>query len=131
MPLPTHVQEIPGATELYDWFGYWPNFHDAEIVSLHLDRKGSSSMRVHTWEMTKALDEKGYYVLVKHVVVEFIFEGVRGLSVNGFNHQNVIFGLNIEQAESGFRVNLDGCYGIEGSIEADKISLHLTPGTPS
>ena len=88
-------------------------------------------MRVQTWEMTKALDAKGYYVLTKHVVVEFTFEGIRGLNLNGFNHQNVIFGLDIEKTESGFRVNLEGCYGMEGSIEADKISLQLTPGATS
>lgn len=131
MPIPSHLQEIPGSTELHDWFGYWPSFHDAEIVSLHLNRIGPSSMRVHTWEMTKEVDERGNYVLAKHVVVEFIFEGVSDLDVSGFNHQNVIFGLNIEKMESGFQVNLSGCYGIEGSIMAGKISLQLAPGKPS
>ena len=131
MPIPAHLQEIPGSAELHDWFGYWPSFHDAEIISLHLNRKGPSSLCVHTWEMTKEVDERGYYVLAKHVIVEFTFEGVSDLDVSGFNHQNVIFGLDVEKMESGFQVNLSGCYGIEGSITAGKISLQLTPGSPS
>jgi hypothetical protein len=63
MTLPAEVTEIQGAGELHDWFGYWPSFHDAEVIGLHLNRKGSSSLRIHTWEMTKDVDEKGYYDL--------------------------------------------------------------------
>jgi hypothetical protein len=131
MTVPVEIKEISGAAELHDWFGYWPNFHDAEIISLHLNRKGSSSLRVHTWEMTKEVDEKGYYVLAKHVIVEFVLESVSGLSLNGFSHQNVVFGLEIEKTDSGFRLTLDDCYGLAGTIEAESVSLRLTPGKPS
>ncbi len=93
---------------------------------MHLNRKGRSSLRVHTWEMTKEIDEKGYYVLTKHVVVEFLFETVSGLSLNGFNHQNVIFGVGIEKTDSGFRLTFDECYGASGSIEAERMSLRIT-----
>lgn len=131
MSMPREVSEIQGANELHEWFGYWPGFHDAEIVSLHLNRKGTSSLSVHTWEMTKEVDAKGYYVLTKHVVVEFILESVSGLTLNGFNHQNVIFGLVIEKIDSGFRLTLDECYGLAGILEAKKISLRLIPERPS
>ena len=131
MPLPIEIKDIHGASELHDWFGYWPSFHDAEIVSLHLNRGGNSSLRVHTWEMTKEVDEKGYYVLAKHVVVEFILEAVSGLSLNGFNHQNVIFGLEVEKIDSSFRLRFDDCYGLAGTIDAKRASLRLTPGKPS
>src|SRR5712692_168139 len=107
MTVPTEVEEIPGVVELHNWFGYWPGFHDAEIISLHLNRKGSSSLRVHTWEMTKEVDEKGHYALAKHIVVEFNFEAVSGLSLSGFNQQNVIFGLGVEKNNSGFQLTLD------------------------
>ena len=131
MTLPVEVKDISEAAVLHDWFGYWPGFHDAEIVSLHLNRKGSSFLRVHTWEMTKEVDEKGCYVLAKHVVVEFILESVSGLRLDGFSQQNVIFGLAIEKTDSGVRLKLDDCYGLAGSIEAERMSLRLTPGKPS
>jgi hypothetical protein len=67
-------------------------------------------MRVHTWKMTKEVDEKGYFVLAKHVVVEFVIEGLGDLSISGFNHQNVLFGIAIEKAERGFRVDLYPSY---------------------
>jgi hypothetical protein len=131
MALPIDLQEIPGAAELDSWFGYWPSFHDAEVTSLHLNRKGNSTLRVHTWEMTKQVDEKGYYVLDKHVEVEFVFEGPSDLSLSGFNHQNVIFELGIAKTHSGFRLTLAECYGLSGSIEAKTLSLNITPGKPS
>ena len=76
MSVPLEISDIQGVSELEKWFGYWPSFHDAELVALHLNRKGNSSLSVHTWEMTKELNDKGYYVLAKHIVVEFIFETV-------------------------------------------------------
>jgi hypothetical protein len=129
--IPIEISRVQGASELEEWFGYWPSFHDAEVIGLHLNREGSSSLRVHTWGMTKEIDDKGYYVLTKHIVVEFIFDAVCGLSLNGFNHQNVIFGLAIDKTNFGFRVTLDDCYGLAGSIEAENISLRLTPGKPA
>lgn len=88
-------------------------------------------MHIHTWEMTKEVDQNGYYVLTKHVVVEFILENISGLNLNGFSHQNVVFGIEMEKTESGFRLTLQGCYGMEGNIEAGKMSLRLAPGKPA
>jgi hypothetical protein len=36
VPLPAGLDSIAGAQELYDWFGYWPGFHDAEVLKLRL-----------------------------------------------------------------------------------------------
>ncbi len=131
MTLATEAKEIPGAVELHDWFGYWPDFHDAEVISLRLNHKGSSSLRVHTWETTKEVDEKGYNVQAKHVVVEIALESVSELSLNGFSQQNVISGRDIEKTDSGFRLMLGECYGLAGSIEAERMSISITPGSPS
>lgn len=130
MDFPIALEAVEGAKSLYEWFGYWPSFHDAEVISLHLNRRGSSSLALHTWEMTKDVDDKGYYVLAKHVVVEFAMKDVVGLSLNGFSNQNVIFGLGIERTENGYRLALDDCYGIAGDLEAKDISIRLIPGKP-
>ena len=70
-------------------------------------------------------------MLAKHLVVEVVFEDISGLNLNGFSHQNVAFGIDIEKTESGFRLALQGCYGVEGNIEAQKMSLRLAPGKPA
>ena len=38
MPDDEYPAGIAGAAELVEWFGRWPSFHDAEIVSLELNR---------------------------------------------------------------------------------------------
>ncbi len=131
MTLPTELKSIKGAQELYNWFGFWPSFHDAEVVRLHLNRKGPSYLAAHTWEMTERVDSKGYYELAKHAVVQFVLEDLLTLSLEGFSGQNVIFGLSIERIEKGFRLTLDPCYELSGSIEAESLSINLAPGAPS
>jgi hypothetical protein len=121
---------VEGAKNLRDWFGFWPSFHDAEVICLHLNRRAASSLFLHTWEMTRDTDERGYYVLAKHVVVEFVLEEILDLNLNGFSHQNVLFGLTIEMVENGFRLVLEDSYGIAGTIDAKRISIRLTPGKP-
>ena len=116
MELPPELEAVEGAKNLRDWFGYWPNFHDAEVISLHLNRSATSSLLLHTWEMTKETDEHGYYVLAKHVVVEFVLEEILDLSLSGFSHQNVLFGLAVHRIENGFRLTLGDSYGIAGTI---------------
>ena len=130
MPLEPELNAIAGAQDLYDWFGYWPSFHDGEVIEMQLCRSSFSSIKIHTWETTKEVDAQGYNVMTKHVVVEFLFKGISSLSLSGFNDQNVLFGLALEKADGGFRLIPDECYGLAGTIEASEISIRLAPGKP-
>ena len=60
--LPEWSAEVEGANALFDWFGYWPDFHDAEILSVTLDRSGSCSVSIHASETT---DESGQRRLLR------------------------------------------------------------------
>jgi hypothetical protein len=131
MPLPDELKTIPGAQDLWDWFGYWPAFHDAKILSLQLNHCGPSSLRIHTWTMTKRIDEKGYYVTDRHVVVDFILENISKLELTDFSVGSIIFGLTLDRADAGFLLGLDPCCGLAGEIEVKTISIRLTPGHPS
>ena len=93
---------IPGAAELYSWFGYWPSFHDAEIVSLTLNRSGVSKLQLYTYHMSAKTDAEGFFVLEKHVLVNFRMEEIVSLSLCDFSSQNVIFGLGLSRVEGGF-----------------------------
>ena len=83
--MPAELDSIAEAQELYDWFGFWPGFHDAEVVRLHLNRKEPSHLAINTWEMTKRVDSQGDYELANHVMVEFILGEVSTLSLQGFS----------------------------------------------
>ena len=123
------LEQIPGARALHDWFGYWPSFHDAEVVSISLNRESDSTLSVHTWQMTDRVDERGFYVLQKHVKVEFTLNDISALELSGFNDQNVLFGLVLSQGPEGYELQLDPCYGLAGSITAKRIAIQIEPQT--
>jgi hypothetical protein len=125
------ASHVPGARELIAWFGYWPSFHDAEVTSIELVRSGVSRISVHTFEATNELNQKGQYICRKHVIVEFLLGGISSLDLNAFNHQNVISGLVLTQAEQGYTLELEGCYGVDGAIAAESVEIKLAPGPPS
>jgi hypothetical protein len=126
----TEIQNVPGAQQLVDWFGRWPSFHDAEVLSIHLNRSGFSSIRLHTWDMTDQVDPKGFYILRKHVVVSFTLEGLRDIELSRFSVQNVVSELNLIKTNDGFQLDLGPCYGVAGSLTASSIRIEFTPGVP-
>ena len=113
--------ELTGAEAVRQWFGSWPNFHDAEVISLSLARKGQSVLRVYP------------YYPHKPAVVDFIFENVTDIELQDFSGQNVIMSLGIETAadrngDRVYRLVLGPCYGLAGRIDAKSLRVELSPG---
>jgi hypothetical protein len=101
------VAAIANAKLLIDWFGGWPDFHDAEVVSLVFDR-GNLKQVFETGEWSKTVKPKltaalylpgwsgGPNTKRKAALVTLQFSGgFERLSLQGFNHQNPIVGLEI------------------------------------
>jgi hypothetical protein len=133
-PLPATKQELlvetPGGADLLNWFGgRVPSFHDAEVLEVSLTSNGANcAIIIHAFEMTSEVDPKGFFVLKNHVAVRFRFSGVTALELEGFNHQNVIYGLSLSRtAQSGFRLELEPCYGMSGFVEARAVAIELEP----
>ncbi|MBY5779445.1 Imm50 family immunity protein [Rhizobium leguminosarum] len=138
-------EKIPGGPELLAWFGQKPTFHDAEILSLALNRTGISELKIHGWIGTDAVDQDGYRVLDKHAVVTFTFEDIMDLQLDGFSRQNVINGLVLRYAADRGRasyyalpkgpedieIELRPCYGLDGFIRAKKVTVTFRPGRPA
>ena len=83
-------------------FGSWPSFHDFEILSICLDRRGvGMSIRILTWP------DRGeaYYEVVLR------FDGIEDLVLEDFNHQNVMFGLDLSRADDRIKVEIDSVFG--------------------
>jgi hypothetical protein len=113
--------ELTGAEAVRQWFGSWPNFHDAEVISLSLARKGQSVLRVYP------------YYPHKPATVDFIFENVTDIELQDFSGQNVIMYLRIETAtdqngDKVYRLVLGPCYGLAGRIDAKSLRVELSPG---
>lgn len=131
------IPDVPGADHVVGWFGYWPSFHDAEVLSIALNRSRESYVQVHTWERTSEVDAKGYFVRRKFAIVTFVlenilndYEGIARMRIEWFNHQNVLWGLRVIKLADGYMLGLDGIYGVDGFIDCEHLSVKLEPGIP-
>ena len=123
---------LKGESKITDAFGYFPTFHDAEVIWLTLNRNSSPGVEwpdptlefvLHGWEMTSEVNEKGYYVLTKHHLVHFIFSGIDHVDLKNFNHQNAIFELligEIENQTDHAKLKIEICHanGLIGTFRA-------------
>jgi hypothetical protein len=141
----TIYDTVRGGAELVRWFGQVPTFHDAEILSLYLRRRGHSVLRLHGWISTSAVGQDGFTVLARHAVVTFTLTDVMDLQLDGFNVQNVISELILRRAPDrperrgylaldplpqDIEIELEPCYGLDGLIRARSVSITFEPGKP-
>jgi hypothetical protein len=136
---------IAGGADLLRRFGHVPRFHDAEILSLALNRAGPSHLILRGWNMTAVIGSDGYFTQEKRAVVTFTIDGITDLQLEGFNHQNVLDGLSFTQISHGpngsarhplaaspgeFELLLKPCFGLSGHIRARGVSVGFVPDTP-
>ena len=122
----TDSTSVVGWGSVVDWFGFSPNFHDAEIVSVDLRRDPQASfVRVRAWRTNKDLTETGHFRQDRHALVTFMIRGIQSASLIGWNHQNVISELWIDRNSEGFVLHLPEIYGLDGKIAASEISVSI------
>jgi hypothetical protein len=127
--------DIRNVELLTNIFGRFPSFHDAEVLSLALERgerdiSGPTlETRIHVFEMTSEVDENKRLVLKNHSIVRFRFSEIIDLEINEFNHQNVLSGLYIERNQDQgsetplFKVTFEGIYGMHADFHCRGISV--------
>ncbi len=84
---------------------------------------------IHTFEMTSEVNSAGFYVLRNHVLVHLRFSRVMELILDGFNHQNALLVLSIEDIRHrqmehlNFEVKFDTSFGLEASFQCQDIEV--------
>lgn len=131
------VPDIPGAEDVVRWFGQWPSFHDAEVISIPLHRSKGVIVEIHAFETSSEVDTRGYYVQAKHAIITFALdgfpmnaEGIASTRIEYFNHQNVLSGVDIERAPGGYILTLDGCFGVDAVFYCERLMAKIQPGIP-
>ena len=142
MQPPVNV-EIENSQLILEWFGFWPSFHDAEVISIGLHRSLQGKEKgpflttaFYFSQMTSELDEKTFYKLIKHCVIELEFENIESVELEGFNHQNALDGIEFSEAKSflgkpAISVVFNSAYGVGFDLICSKVRVaSLTPGKP-
>jgi hypothetical protein len=138
------LEKIIGHKKVIDLFGHWPAFHDAEIVSIRLDRNSESEFDgpivqfgIHAFTMTGETDDTGHFKCINHSVIEIKCDGVDSINIEGFNHQNAIDALIIEEIENDiqywnkFKIEFEPAFGVSANLVCRKIEVtSITLGIP-
>ncbi len=118
---------------LTDIFGSFPSFHDAEVLSLVLDKgEGRGNWLetlIHVFRITKEVDDENRLVTKDHVVVKFRFSSILNLRIDEFFQQNVLWNLEIKQtsdrekAHVKFKVVFNASVGMSAEFHCEAISI--------
>jgi hypothetical protein len=140
------AEHIEGAEKITKIFGYWPSFHDAEIINFNLWRGDVDEKRqtwvfpvltllFHAMEGTKLVDEHGNSI--HDTLITLRFHSIDNLEVDGFNYQNAMYSLEIERKEKSngpspyFEVSFDPAFGIGASFTCLRIEVVEVTPAPS
>lgn len=125
--MPDLSSEVAGYAEFVAFCGGFPSFHDSEVVSLHLNRQGSSHVKIDLigWEYTDPGEVARLRSISMDTLVTFLLEDIHDLELGGFNFQNVISELSLEMADVGCRLTMWPCYGIAGWIHAGRVRIEF------
>lgn len=120
---------MPGGMLVRDWFGYIPDFHDAELTAVDL-QASTASLTIKAFHMTNKVDANGYYILNRHATVRLTLAGVTSALVPSVL-PNTLLELGVrsvsEGAESLIELGFDDVMGDYGSIFAKKMEIDLVP----
>ena len=122
--------DVEGAQQLIDWLGFVPSFHDAELLDIELFSNRSGRLRLHAFRMTDKVDDKGYFILDRHVLVTVTLEEVRAISLDYFDLTGTISQLHILRAGKRFRVEWQSSYGVHGDIVAKNVRIDFEAWRP-
>ena len=125
---------ITNANIIVGYFGYWPSFHDAEVISIKLDRHQVMLEAVlHVIALSNEVTESGHLKAAKSCIVTMRFYSIRDMILQGFNSQNALLRINFDLVHTGeIRVDLVPAYGLDGKFicrNAEVVSLDRTEDT--
>lgn len=139
---------IPGGDALLEWFEGLPtfrtkegvpDFHDAEILALDLDREGPARLVLRTWIFGQ-LQPGGQLPLRHECTVTLLLLDVFDLDLKGFGRQNVIGRLTLSCREfsgaemaslpgkvagPGYEIDIEPCWGLSGTIRCRSLEVEF------
>jgi Immunity protein 50 len=127
MGIECHIH-IEGAAALLEWYGGMPSFHDSNVLDFSIDGNGSGRMSVQAFSTTDRIDEKGFFILDKHVIVTFLMDGITSVELSGFMQGAILFALDISKDQDGFEMSIESSYGFGGSLKMQKLRMEFRPG---
>ena len=137
--------KVKNSRLLTNVFGRWPCFHDAEAISITLDRGAKdefspnlqAAINVADYELILQADGSRRYIQKNNVIVNFLFFGVTKLQLFDFNHQNVLQDIYIKEMSEQqleqvkFEVVFESSFGVGAEFQCSAIEVQSVEVLPS
>ncbi|MBC7624383.1 MAG: hypothetical protein H7232_13450 [Aeromicrobium sp.] len=130
------VVHITGSEKVSDALGFWPTFHDAEVISFSAERAlplqidyTVARLAVHVRHYKSVGEGTVDYELAlqKSVLVRFVFHGACDFTLSEFNHQNVINSISVSCIDNNeaanLRVDIESIWGFGGSLRCSSVAI--------
>jgi Immunity protein 50 len=115
---------IKNAELLIQKFGYFPIFHDAEVIEISLKRRFEGKL----CPTLSTLIQITNYKTKESFLVELLFKSIFGLRLENFNHQNVLNDLLISEFSQEFfdKIKTDErLMGVVGKRELENLNYYV------
>lgn len=101
----------------------WPAFHDAEVLSVRLDRRGHSGPTLDMDLWLRGTADADVVGESPSVDVSLRFGHVDQVELLDFGPQNVLFDMVLDRAGDRWQVRLNTSYGLCGGFAAASIEV--------
>lgn len=137
------IKHVEGSEKVEKALGFWPSFHDAEVISFSVSRAlpldtsiSIAKLVVNVRQYAEAGVGTAEYALeiAKNVLINFVFNGVSDLSISEFNYQNVINSIKFKNTElhgaPSIFVDIESIWGFEGSLQCSSAAVESVEELP-
>jgi hypothetical protein len=123
--------EIANEEEVTRYFGEWPSFHDAEVISIEIQRGETPGeyadlfASVHVRRYTPENVGTAQFEMEKthDALISLRFRRIAELSLSGFNHQNVIDELVLLEEGARVQVTFESIFGVECEFSCAQVGV--------
>jgi len=125
------MNRVVNSEIIHQHFGYWPTFHDAEVVKVtfeaHATGRYSVTFVIEAFETLAEVDAQGFYKQAKQCLIEIQFSGIEEIDFKYFTFQNVLFEFWFEEQGSLIKGIFSSSTGMEATVVAEEaLVLSLT-----
>jgi len=111
------IQLISGSNGIKEKFGYWPDFHDFEVLHLIMDRNGPDVlMEIYGFNTSQETDEKKCFKRINECIITLKFNIISDILLKDYNQQNVISELDFREQGGLLRTEISASFGLCGYI---------------
>ena len=121
---------VENADRLILAMGYWPSFHDANVMSVERSDR-TVRLSIHVFAMTDRVDPAGYYVLERHHLVTFAFRGITSDSLPDAYESDCLDRLWFEQSGALVLAHLESHMDLGGEVLCSRVAIQdVAPCSP-